>query len=221
MAEKTYRNFAVIGLGMFGGTVASALASMGEEVLGIDVDESRVRQYADELSHAVIADARDDEALKEAGLASYEVAVVAIGEDLEANILCSMNAKLIGVPCVWVKAFSRTHHRILSRIGVERVIHPERDMGLHIAETLHTPFVADYVSLGNGFHVVDLVVQEGMSKDILKKLAGGEAEGVRFLGLMRGTDYLDGSKGAIGFEEGDRVLVLGRREDLRQLGDRL
>lgn len=221
MSARKSRNFAVIGLGMFGGTVASALASMGDEVLGIDVDEKQVRQYADTLSHAIIADARDDEALREAGLADYDVAVVAIGEDLEANILCSMNAKLIGVPCVWVKAFSRTHHRILSRIGVERVIHPERDMGLHIAETLHTPFVADYVSLGNGFHVIDLVIAEGMSGDILEKLAANKLEGVHFLGLMRGTDYLDCTRRDVKFEEEDRVLVLGRREDLRQLSGSL
>lgn len=222
MAVKKNRNFAIIGLGMFGGTVASTLASLGEEVLGIDIDESRVRQFVDGLSHAVIADARDDEALKEAGLAGYDVAVIAIGDDLEANILGAMNADLIGVPCIWVKAFSRTHHRILSRIGVERVIHPERDMGLHIAETLHSPFVSDYVSLGNGFHVVNLVVQEGMPQDILKEVASGGAEGVNFLGLMRGTDYVDGKKGdSVGFEEGDRLLILGRREDLRQLADRL
>lgn len=221
MTVRKNRNFAIIGLGMFGGTIAAALASMDEEVLGIDIDENQVRQYADTLSHAVIADARDDEALKEAGLANYKVAVVAIGEDLEASILCAMNAKLIGVPCVWAKAFSRTHHRILSRIGVDRVIHPERDIGLRVAETLHTPFVADYVSLGNGFHVVDLVIAEGMPEEMLEQLAANTLEGVRCLGFMRGTEYHDCTGGGVPFEEGDRALVLGKREDLRHLSGSL
>ena len=215
------RSFAVIGLGMFGSTIATALAAFGDDVLGIDLDEDRVRQHADKLSHAVIADARDDEALKEAGLANYDVVVVAIGEDLEANILCCMNARLIGVAEIWAKAFSRTHHRILSRIGVDRVIHPERDVGQHIAETLHTPFVADYVSLGNGYHVVNLVIQKEMAGRGSGDLALSGPEAVRLLGLMRGTEYHDCTDTSIVLDEGDRLLVLGTRENLRRLADRL
>jgi trk system potassium uptake protein TrkA len=218
---KQGRSFAIIGLGMFGSTIATALAAFGDDVLGIDLDEGRVRHYADQLSRAVIADARDDEALKEAGLADYDVAVVAIGEDLEANILCCMNARLIGVSEIWAKAFSRTHHRILSRIGVDRVIRPERDMGQHVAETLHTPFVADYVSLGNGYHVVNLVVQEKMAGQKSGEFAQSGSEKVRFLGLMRGTVYHDCTDPSFVLEKGDRLLVLGTRETLRQLADRL
>jgi trk system potassium uptake protein TrkA len=215
------RNFAIIGLGVVGSTIATALAAMGEEVLGIDIDESVVSQHADDLTHTVITDARDEDALKEAGLGNYDVTVVAIGEDLEANILATMNAKLIGVPCVWVKAFSRTHHRILSRIGADRVIHPERDMGLHVAEMLHTPFISDYVSLGNGFHVIDFVMQEGMEESTLQDLLKNDMEDVHFLGLMRGTEYLDASRDPVQFQDGDHILVLGRRENLRRLSDKL
>jgi len=218
---KQARSFAVIGLGMFGGTIATALAAFGDDVLGIDLDEGRVRRHADQLSRAVIADARDDEALKEAGLADYDVAVVAIGEDLEANILCCMNARLIGVSKIWAKSFSRTHHRILSRIGVDRVINPERDMGQHVAETLHTPFVADYVSLGNGYHVVNLVVQEKLAGQKSAEIAQRGSEKVRLLGLMRGTVYHDCVDASFILKEGDRLLVLGTRENLRQLADRL
>jgi trk system potassium uptake protein TrkA len=215
------RSFAVIGLGMFGSTIATALAAFGDDVLGIDLDEAPVRQHADKLSRAVVADARDDEALKEAGLAHYDVVVVAIGEDLEANILCCMNARLIGVSEVWAKAFSRTHHRILARIGVDRVIRPERDVGHHIAETLHTPFVADYVSLGNGYHVVNLIIQKKMAGRASADLMRSGPDTVRFLGLMRGTEYHDCTDVSVVLEEGDLLLVLGTRENLRRLADRL
>ncbi|WP_206607904.1 potassium channel family protein [Ferruginivarius sediminum] len=129
MSEQKNRSFAVIGLGTFGTTVASELARFGNHVLGIDTVERNVSHVAEMLTEAVIADGRDEEALREAGVGNYDVAVIAIGEDLDANILCTMNVKLIGVPTVWVKAMSRTHHRILRKLGADRVIEPEQEIG--------------------------------------------------------------------------------------------
>lgn len=117
MARQKKRSVAVIGLGTFGTTVASELMRFGNHVLGIDTTERNVTRVADTLSEALIVDGRDEQALREAGVGNYDVAVVAIGEDLEANILCTMNLKVIGVPTIWVKAVSRTHHRILTKIG--------------------------------------------------------------------------------------------------------
>src|SRR5690606_22873699 len=110
------KSVVVIGLGTFGSTVARMLAEFGNPVLGIDIDEARVARLADRLTDAVIADGRDEDALREAGVGGYNTAVVAIGENLEANILCTMNVKMLGVETVWVKALSETHHRILSKI---------------------------------------------------------------------------------------------------------
>ncbi|MDH3663044.1 MAG: NAD-binding protein, partial [Alphaproteobacteria bacterium] len=118
----TSKSFVVIGLGTFGRTVASELTDYGDEVLGIGIDESTVGDMADVLQETVIADARDEKALREAGVGQCDLAVVAIGEDLEANIVCAMNVKVIGVKEIWAKALSRTHHRILSRLGVDRAI---------------------------------------------------------------------------------------------------
>jgi len=94
-ADKT-RSFAVIGLGRFGGTVATELARFGNRVLGIDIAEPVAARFADSLAQVLIADGKDENALREAGLEHYDVAIVAIGEDLEANILCAMNARLPG-----------------------------------------------------------------------------------------------------------------------------
>jgi trk system potassium uptake protein len=195
MVRKS-RSFVVVGLGAFGGTVATALAGMGDEVLGI---------------------ARDEDALKEAGAGQHDVAIISIGEDLEASILATMNVKLIGVPTIWVKALSRTHHRILSKIGVDRVIRPEHDMGLHVAETLHSPYVADYLSLGNGFHVINFIIPEvSKLKTIgdLRKLTG---EKVQILGVMKGSEFQAGREDETVLMGGDRIMLLGRRKDLRQL----
>ncbi|MEX6506225.1 TrkA family potassium uptake protein [Jiella sp. M17.18] len=208
------RSFAVIGLGSFGSTVATALAASGDDVVGIDIDENQVRRHADELTHALILDGRDEDALQEAGLGDHDVVLVAIGEDLEASVICTMNLKLIGAKCIWVKAFSKTHHRILSRLGADRVIEPERDTGLHIAETLHSPFVSDFMSLGNGFHVVNIVVDEEIAGKRIADLGRLDCESLRILGTMRGGRYFDCSEN-IELEENDRILLLGRRGDLR------
>ncbi len=211
------RSFVVIGLGAFGGTVATALAGMGDEVLGIDNDERRVRAHVDKLTHVAIADARDEDALKETGAGQHDVAVISIGEDLEASILATMNVKLIGVPTIWVKALSRTHHRILGKIGVDRVIRPEHDMGLHVAETLHSPYMADYLSLGNGFHVINLIIPEASRLKTFGDLRALTGDKVQILGVMKGSEYQAGKQDEMRLAEGDRIMLLGRRKDLRQL----
>lgn len=211
---------AVIGLGTFGSTVARTLAGFGDRVLGIDIDENRASRLADELTEVVIADGRDEEALREAGVEGYDTAVVAIGEDLEANILCTMNVKLLGVKSVWAKSLNETHHRILHKIGVERVIHPEEDIGHHIAQVLHNPLMRDYLSLGNGFYIVDVQVPERLDGHALKdaKLAKYE---VRCLGLMRETSLLEQNDSESTLRGGDKLLLLGRRRNLQRFGDTL
>lgn len=221
MNDATYDSFAVIGLGTFGATVASELARLGNHVLGIDADERNVGRLADELGEAIIADGRDEDALREAGIGRYDVAVIAIGEDLEASILCTMNVRVLGVKSVWVKALSRAHHRILVKMGADRVIQPEQEIGRHIAQMLHNPLVRDYVSLGNGFHVVDFGVPERLDGQALAELGLEKRYGIRCLGLMRGSDYVDCHAGDVGLATGDKLLLLGRRKDLRRFGDGL
>jgi trk system potassium uptake protein TrkA len=221
MSTQQKRSFAVIGLGTFGATVASELARFGNHVLGIDILERSVAQVAETLAEAVIADGRDEQALREAGVGNYDVAVVAIGEQLEASILCTMNVKMLGVPTIWVKAISRTHHRILSKLGADRVIQPEQEIGRHIAQMLHNPLVRDYVSLGNGFHVVDFRVPESLAGKQLDALGLSEKFDVRVLGLMRGSEFIACSQTEEVLQTDDKLLLLGRREDMRRLGDSL
>jgi trk system potassium uptake protein TrkA len=218
MSEK-HRNFVVIGLGAFGGTVASELARFGNHVLGIDTSERRVAQFAETLSQAAIIDATDETALREVGLGQYDVALVAIGADVEASILSTMNVRLLGVGTVWVKASSRTHHRILTKIGADRVIQPENEMGQHIAQMLHNPVVRDYVSLGNGFHVVNIVVPARLEGKTLASLKIRERFDLRAMGLMRGTEFHSCADETLALARDDKLLILGRRPDLRRFGD--
>lgn len=221
MADRKDRSVAVIGLGTFGTTVATELTRFGNHVLGIDTDEQNVSRLADTIAEAVIADGRDEEALRQAGVGNHDVAVVAIGEDLEANILCTMNVKMLGVPIVWVKAISHTHHRILAKLGVDRVVLAEQEIGQHVAQMLHNPLVRDYVSLGNGYNIVDLRVPEQLDGQAIVGLKLRERYEIRCLGLMRGTDYYSCEAGDTELKAEDKLLLLGQRQNLRRFGDSL
>ncbi|MEQ8291850.1 MAG: TrkA family potassium uptake protein [Roseovarius sp.] len=218
---KETRSFAVLGLGGFGSTVALELARFGNRVMGADLDERKVSRMVPHLQSAIILDATDEGAMREAGIDRYDVALVAIGRDIKASILATMNLRLLGVGTIWSKASDRTHHRILSKLGADRVILPEQEMGRHSAQMLHNPAVQDYVSLGNGFSVVSIVVSEKLDGKAVAALSIGTEHDIRLLGVMRGTDYLEGVGAETGLAAGDKLILLGRRADLWQFGRRL
>ena len=219
MAKLKLHNFAVIGLGTFGTTVAQELARFGNYVIGIDKDSAAVNRLADTLSEAVIADGRDEDALKEIGIGDYDVAVIAMGEDLEASVVSSITVKMAGVGEVWAKATSKMHHRILAKIGVDRIINPEEEMGRHISQMLHNRLVRDYVSIGNGFHVVNIVVPERLAGKSLAELDLQERFDLRCVGVMHGTEYKGSDGSDCVLEQDDRLMILGQRGDLRRFAD--
>ncbi|MDT8398649.1 MAG: TrkA family potassium uptake protein [Pseudomonadales bacterium] len=221
MSKRRQRSFVVIGLGTFGRTVSTELARYGDHVLGIDIDEHKVSSLSDILAEAVIADGRDEDALRETGAGNYDVALVAIGEDLEANILCTMNLKQIGVPCVWVKALDRVHHRILSRLDVDKVIHPEQEIGQHIAQMLHNPLVRDYINIGNGFFIVDFTLPEQLDGQQIATLELMEKFNIRCLGLLRHGEFLPCEAATTILKTDDKLLLFGDRSHLRAFGETL
>jgi trk system potassium uptake protein TrkA len=214
------RSFAVIGLGTFGSTIALELARFGDHVLGIDIDEKRVSRIADQIPEAVIADAQDEAAMQDVGLGRYDIVVIAIGEDLEANLLCTMNAKVLGAKSIWVKALTRTHHRILNKMGVDKIIHPEEIVGKRAAQMLHNPSIQDYMSLGNGYHIYAYEVPN-TKPATLGSLELHKSFNLRCLGLMRGTGYIDCLQDDFVLQADDKLMVLGRRSDLRAFSDSL
>ena len=215
MAEKA-RIFGVVGLGNFGSTVAKELTRFGNQVIGVDIDETRVTNHAEDISQALIVDARDDQALKEAGLGDCDVALVALGSDLEASILSAINLKLVGVETIWAKARTKTHHRILSRLGVDRIIHPEVEVGQHIAQVLHNPLIQDYISLGNSYYVVNVRIPESLEGKSLEDLDHKSEFNLRCVGVMRGTKFVAQDGTPCSFERDDLLLLLGQRNDLRR-----
>jgi trk system potassium uptake protein TrkA len=132
-----------------------------------------------------------------------------------------MNLKLLGVSTIWVKAINRIHHRILTKLGADRVVLPEQEIGQHIAQMLHNQLVRDYLSLGNGYYVVDFRVPEQLNARIIEELKLADRFEIRCLGAMRGGDFLSCEIGETELRTDDKLLLLGRRQNLRSFGDSL
>lgn len=211
------KQFVVIGLGRFGSSVATTLADNGYDVLAIDQNEERVQSISNQVTHAVEADATDEEALKTLGVRNFDVAVVSIGDNVSANILCTLILKELGVPYVIVKAPDTLHGKVLTKVGADRVVYPERDMGARIAHNLISSNVLDYIEFAPEYGVIEIIATDKMIGKTLKELEFRSKFNVNVMAIKRG-DNLNVSPGA-GDKvlEGDRLVVMGKNESLDSL----
>jgi trk system potassium uptake protein TrkA len=146
-------HFTVIGLGRFGVAVSRELIHLGHTVTGVDNDHKAVEKYVESLTEAVICDCADEASLRELDLTSSEVVIVAIGFDMQSSLLCTLALKNLGVQNIWVKASNKAHHTILSKLDVARIIHPEEDMGIRVAQSLNYPMVNNFLAIGDGLYI--------------------------------------------------------------------
>ena len=149
----------VVGLGRFGGGVATELVSLGFEVLGVDGDEGRVHSFADNLTHVMQADTSSEQTLRQIGAADFQIAVVGIGTDIEASILTTAALSDIGVPNIWAKAVTEQHGRILERVGAHHVVFPEHEMGQRVAHLVGGRII-DWFQLDTDFAMVETEAPE-------------------------------------------------------------
>lgn len=213
--------FAVIGLGRFGSTVSLELIRLGHQVLGVDAEPKFINRLADKLSYAVIADATDEQALAELDLLRYDAVVVAIGEDLEASILCVLHLKNLGVQQLWVKASSKPHHTILSRLGVSRIIHPEEEMGLKVAQALNYPMINQYMSLGNNQYLVEILVHKHLEGTVLSALLKNSGHKVKTVLVKRHSELVAPVPDDFILATDDCLVLAGPQSMLKSLAPRL
>jgi trk system potassium uptake protein TrkA len=221
------KQFGVIGLGRFGSAMATTLAELGHDVIGIDGDEARVQALADVLTHAVQLDATDEKALRAAGIKDVDVAVVSIGEDLEASLLVVMQLRELGVQTIVAKAVTPIHGRILEKLGVSRVIFPEREMAVRIAHSLVMANVIDYIELSRDFSIVELPAPDGFVGRTLKQLELRPRLGLTLVAIKRRTDGSERIVTNIApsadekIQRGDILALLGSNERLNRLDELL
>ncbi len=217
------RQFAVIGLGRFGSAMATTLAELGQDVIGIDGDAERVRQLADTITQAVELDATDERALRSIGIQDIDVAVVSIGENIESSLLVVMQLRELAVKTIVAKAVTPLHGKILEKLGVSRVIFPEREMAVRIAHGLVMPNVTDYIELSGDFSIVEVPAPELFIGRTLKQLELRPQYGLTLIAIKRratatGAETTNISPAADEIiQAGDTLSLLGSNEKLSAL----
>jgi trk system potassium uptake protein TrkA len=181
----TKRSFAVIGLGRFGMAMATTLAELGQEVIGIDSREEPVRAVAPLLAQAVQLEATDEKALRSVGVQDVDVAVVSIGEHLEASLLAVVQVIQLGVPEVIAKAVTPLHGTILQKLGVARVVYPEREMAIRVARGLVVPSALDYFELSKDCSLVEVPAPPDWAGKTLMELSLRKRFGVTLIAIRR------------------------------------
>lgn len=178
---------AVIGLGRFGSAVAEELARAGHDVLGIDSDIAVVQQLSARLPHVVQTDASDQQSLERLGVDGFDSAVVGITGHIETSILVTLLLKRLGVERVIAKARNDLHGEILTRVGADRVIYPERDTGLRLAHSWSSFDITDSLDVVEGYTVSRVQVPQEIVGQVLGDVIGNRSDGVTLLLLARGS----------------------------------
>ena len=214
------KTFVVIGLGRFGTAVATELSALGHEVLAIDGREDSVQKVADQVTHAVTGDARDPAVLRAMGVRNSDCAIVAVGDDVGNSALITLNLKELGMREVICKAQSHVHRKVLEKIGADRVVFPEHEMGVKLAQGLSSSNVLNFIEVSDDYGIVELAAPKSWRYHTIRELdvrnryhvnviAVRKAKADRDLDVAPGADYV--------LEEKDNLVVLGRSEDINHL----
>ncbi|MCL6611394.1 MAG: TrkA family potassium uptake protein [Peptococcaceae bacterium] len=211
------KQFAVIGLGRFGSSLARTLAGMGYEVLAVDADEGKVEDLADAVTHSVQANALEEAVLKSLGLRNFDVVVVAIGQDIQSNILVTVMLKEMGVRKVVAKASTELQGKVLKKIGADIVVFPERDMGERVARWLVSKNIIDQINLSPDYSLLELAAPEKFVGATLQESGMRKKYGITVLAIRRGNDFIISPEAGERIERGDILIVIGHNEKMKDL----
>lgn len=213
-------DFAVIGIGRLGHAVATRLARQGRSVLAIDRNPELVQHVAPHVDSAICADATDEDAFAEMGLDQYRCAIVAVGADaIEASILVTALLKQAGVPRIVSRAITKLHARVLFAVGAHEVINPEQSMGEQLADRLCNPNLLNRLEFDDGSTLAEMDVPQAWVGKTLVEMGVRARYGVIVVGLRHKTGPLASPRPDEAFEQGDMILILGKREAVERAGN--
>ncbi|OCL27523.1 potassium uptake system protein [Orenia metallireducens] len=211
------KQFMVVGLGRFGSSVATTLASKGYDVLVVDSDADKIQEISGLVTHAVQADATDEDALKTLGVNNFDIAIVSIGTNIHANILATLILKEQGVKYVVVKAQDSLHGKLLTKVGADKIVYPERDMGVRVANNLISANVLDYIELAPGYSIAEVVASEKLSGKTLAETDIRGKFGVNVIAIKNEHKVNVSPEATDVIESGDILVVMGHEDGLRLL----
>lgn len=211
------KSYMVIGLGRFGSEVARRLCQLGCEVLAMDTRGDLVQQLSGSVTQAVVGDAQDKEILRSLGARDFDCAIVAIGGDLGASVLVTMNLKELGVPCVVCKAHDETHRRVLQKLGADKVVIPEQENAHRLARSLSCPNVLDYIELSDEYGIMEVPAPRKWYGLSLKELDIRAKFGINIIAVKRDGAISAFPAGDYRFVENDVIVVLGSSDTAKSV----
>ncbi|MCI6376990.1 MAG: TrkA family potassium uptake protein [Clostridiales bacterium] len=211
------KQYLVLGLGRFGTSVAKALCDMGQEVLAVDSDEELVNSIAPHVTQALQLDATDETLLSGLGVKNFDAAIVSIGQNTRDSILVCVLLKELGVPTLIAKANDELHAKVLRKIGVDRVVFPERDMGLRLARSIISPGVLELMNLSDDYQIIEVLVPSKWVGNTIMGVDVRRKHGVNILAIHRKDRFLVSPAPEMLFEANDTLLVMGKKEDVERL----
>jgi trk system potassium uptake protein TrkA len=217
MAKK---QVVVIGLGRFGSGVARSLYNLGHDVLAMDVNDDRVQSMMGQVTYPVSGNATNETVLKELGVPDYDAAVVAVGSDIPGSVMACVLLKTMDIPYVVARATNELHGITLERIGVDKVIHPESEMGVRLAHNLFNPNLQEYLEMAPNFGLSRMKVPPQFVDKSLKELGFSSPRdkyGLAVLAIRRGNDVTLNPDIDDRLRSGDMLMLAGRDELLERL----
>ncbi|MBB6732514.1 potassium channel family protein [Cohnella zeiphila] len=208
--------FVIVGLGRFGSSIGRELVLLGNEVLGVDRDEEKVQELSSVLTHTVVADATEEEVLRSVGARNFDCGIVAIGDDIQASILAAILLKELGVKKVVAKAVSELHGRVLERLGVDRVIYPERDMGVRLAHQLVSPNLLDYIEISKKYTIAEMEVPSCLTGKSLANVNPRGRYGCSVVAINKPKGMIIAPNADDVLTEKDVMVVIGTNEQIEQ-----
>lgn len=211
------RQFAVIGMGRFGSSVAATLFKEGHEVLAIDKSEEHIEDHKDMVSYAVIGDSTEEETMKAVGIRNFDTVIVAIGDDIQASILTVLLLKEMDVKNVVAKALNKSHGQVLAKVGADRIIFPERDMGERVAHQLMaSPNVLNFIELADSYSIEEIKVPSSMEGRNLRELDLRAKFNVTVVAIKERNKINIAPDPEETLEQDDILIVIGENCDLEK-----
>lgn len=211
------KQFVVFGLGRFGMSVATTLSEAGYEVMAVDQDEEKIQDISSFVTHAVQADATDAETLKSLGIRNFDIAVVAIGRDIQSSIMVTLLLKEMGVAYVVAKASSELHEKVLNKLGADRIVSPEQDMGVRIATNLMSGNIMDYIQLSSEYSIVEIITLPEWSGQTLRELNIRVKYGINIIAIERDKEITITPGPDFVLHEKDILVVVGANQQIENL----
>lgn len=213
------KQFLIIGAGRFGSSVAHTLYKRGHDVMVVDNDEALIQQISDSVTHAVQANAVNEGSLRALGIKDFDVVIVAIGHEIQASIMSCILLIELGARYVVAKAQTELHGKVLKKIGVNRVVFPERDMGQKLAHSLVAQNIIDLIELSDDYSVVEVTAPEEMINHTLHELNLRARYGVNIIALRSKDGNANISPAAEDkISPGDILVAVGDNKALKKMG---